>query len=307
MKIMFYSQHVLGVGHFFRSMEIAGALHRHEVLFVEGGDPVPGFTSPGHVKRLFLPPLMMDSEFRTMETRGGSLDEIRAYVERDATFRTVIVDEAHRFRNQNTEDYDDLLQTCRGKEVILLTATPFNNRPADLLSLLKLFLPPKKCPLVLDGNMEADFWDYNETFRMIGFVLKNMKTAEKYEEVCRMLKKLGIALTPEEGNFKKIKKELGTRSAEVARKMRGIIEPVTIRRNRLDLKGNPDYAREITTLSTVCPPAEQFYFLSEVPINLNIVHVLILNAVAFVVGMAMLVVPSMVVSHISPDRTLKFD
>ena len=52
---------------------------------------------------------------------------------------------------------------------------------------------------------------------------------------------------------------------------------------------------------------EQFYFLSEVPINLNIVHVLILNAVAFVVGMAMLVVPSMVVSHISPDRTLKFD
>lgn len=52
---------------------------------------------------------------------------------------------------------------------------------------------------------------------------------------------------------------------------------------------------------------EQFYFLSEVPINLNIVHVLILNAVAFVVGMAMLVVPSMVVSHISPDKTLKFD
>ena len=78
MKIMFYSQHVLGVGHFFRSMEIAGALHRHEVLFVEGGDPVPGFTSPGHVKRLFLPPLMMDSEFRTMETRGGSLDEIQS-------------------------------------------------------------------------------------------------------------------------------------------------------------------------------------------------------------------------------------
>jgi lipoprotein-releasing system permease protein len=52
---------------------------------------------------------------------------------------------------------------------------------------------------------------------------------------------------------------------------------------------------------------EQFYFLSEVPINLDIVHVLILNAVAFVVGMAMLVVPSMVVSRISPDKTLKFD
>ena len=193
----------------------------------------------------------------------GSLDQVREYVEHDGMFRMVIVDEAHRFRNQNTEDYDDLLQACRGKEVVLLTATPFNNRPADLLSLLKLFLPPKNCPLVLDGNMEADFREYNETFRMIGFVLKNMKSAEKYDEVCRALEKLRIALMPEEGNYKKIKKELGARSTDVAKKMRAIIEPVTIRRNRLDLKGNPDYAREITTLSTVRPPVEQFYFLTK--------------------------------------------
>jgi superfamily II DNA or RNA helicase/HKD family nuclease len=193
----------------------------------------------------------------------GSLEEVRAYVERDGMFRMVIVDEAHRFRNQNTEDYDDLLQICRGKEVVLLTATPFNNRPADLLSLLKLFLPPKNCPLVLDGNLEADFREYGETFKMIGFVLKNMKSAEKYEEVCRMLEKLRITLSPEEGNFKKIKKELGSRAAGLARCMRAVIEPVTIRRNRLDLRGNPDYAKEITTLSNVRPPAEQFYFLTK--------------------------------------------
>lgn len=193
----------------------------------------------------------------------GNLEDIRAYLERDCTFRSVIIDEAHRFRNQNTKDYDDLLQICRGKEVILLTATPFNNRPADLLSLLKLFLPPKNCPLVLDGDMETDFREYNETFRMIGFVLKNMRSAEKSEEVFRMLKKLGITLPLKEGNYKRIKKELGKRSADVALKMRAIIEPVTIRRNRLDLKGNLDYAKEITTLSNVQPPVEQFYFLSK--------------------------------------------
>jgi superfamily II DNA/RNA helicase/HKD family nuclease len=195
----------------------------------------------------------------------GSLDQIRAYVEQDPSFRSVIVDEAHRYRNQNTEDYDDLLQTCRGKEVILLTATPFNNRPADLLSLLKLFLPPRNSPLVLDGNMEADFKEYNEDFRLIGFVLKNMKTddPEKHDAVCRALERLGITLALEEGNYKKIKKALGEKSGEIARKMRGVIEPVTIRRNRLDLKGNPDYAREITTLSTVRPPVEQFYVLSK--------------------------------------------
>ncbi|MGE0077524.1 MAG: ABC transporter permease [Bacteroidales bacterium] len=52
---------------------------------------------------------------------------------------------------------------------------------------------------------------------------------------------------------------------------------------------------------------EEFYFLSSVPININIIHIIILNIVAFMVGMAMLVVPSMVVSRISPDKTLKFD
>lgn len=52
---------------------------------------------------------------------------------------------------------------------------------------------------------------------------------------------------------------------------------------------------------------EEYYFLSEVPINLKFIHILMLNAVAFLVGMGMLVLPSMVVSRISPDRTLKFD
>jgi predicted glycosyltransferase len=78
MKIMLYSQHVLGIGHFFRSMEIARALHRHEVMFVEGGDPLPGFTAPPHVQRFLLPPLMMDAEFKSMEVHEGNLDEIKA-------------------------------------------------------------------------------------------------------------------------------------------------------------------------------------------------------------------------------------
>jgi len=77
MKIMLYSQHVLGIGHFFRSMAIAGALNRHEVLFVEGGDPLPGFVPPRHVRRVFLPSLMMDSEFKTMETRESTPEEIK--------------------------------------------------------------------------------------------------------------------------------------------------------------------------------------------------------------------------------------
>lgn len=75
MRILLYSQHVLGIGHFFRSMEIARALHRHEVLFVEGGDPLPGYVSPSHVTRMGLPSLMMDAEFSAVHAGKGAGQE----------------------------------------------------------------------------------------------------------------------------------------------------------------------------------------------------------------------------------------
>ena len=49
------------------------------------------------------------------------------------------------------------------------------------------------------------------------------------------------------------------------------------------------------------------YYLSEVPINLTITNILLLNLGTFVVTITMLLVPSMVVSRISPDRTIKYD
>ena len=77
MKIMQYCQHVLGIGHFFRSMEIARALHRHEVVFVEGGEPLAGYLAPAHVRRAFPPPLMMDADFQLGETAEGEVEVIR--------------------------------------------------------------------------------------------------------------------------------------------------------------------------------------------------------------------------------------
>lgn len=78
MRIAIYCQHVLGIGHFFRAMEIARALEGHEVLFVEGGEPLEGFTPPHHVRRLFLPPITMDADFKAMETRDGDLETVKA-------------------------------------------------------------------------------------------------------------------------------------------------------------------------------------------------------------------------------------
>lgn len=52
---------------------------------------------------------------------------------------------------------------------------------------------------------------------------------------------------------------------------------------------------------------EASYYLSTVPIYLNAFHILMLNIGTFLVTIAMLVVPSMVISRISPEKTIKFD
>ena len=77
MKILFYCQHVLGIGHFFRSMEVARALNRHTVVFVLGGVPLSGFIPPRHVKVFSLPALMMDPQFQSLRVQEGSLEDIR--------------------------------------------------------------------------------------------------------------------------------------------------------------------------------------------------------------------------------------
>ncbi|MCX7823344.1 MAG: hypothetical protein N2260_07885 [Syntrophobacterales bacterium] len=77
MKVLLYCQHVLGIGHFFRSLEIAKALAPHQVLFVEGGQPLPSITLPSHVKRFLLPPLMMDEAFEGFNLEGEELLKVQ--------------------------------------------------------------------------------------------------------------------------------------------------------------------------------------------------------------------------------------
>jgi superfamily II DNA or RNA helicase len=52
----------------------------------------------------------------------------------------LIVDEAHRFREPGTLRYRALARLALRARVLLVTATPVHNRPADLLHLLRLFL-----------------------------------------------------------------------------------------------------------------------------------------------------------------------
>ena len=51
----------------------------------------------------------------------------------------LLVDEAHAFRNPRTRRYDAMARLAAGRRVVLLTATPLNNSPADLDPLIHLF------------------------------------------------------------------------------------------------------------------------------------------------------------------------
>ena len=74
---------------------------------------------------------------------SGNLEALAESIHNNnLNYEVVIVDEVHKFRNQDTAAYEALMDICRGKKVILLTATPFNNSPADIFSLLKLFIVP---------------------------------------------------------------------------------------------------------------------------------------------------------------------
>lgn len=66
-KIMFYCQHILGMGHLIRSMEIARGLSADfEVCFVNGGEIVQGFQPPEGVRIINLPAIKTDTEFREL-------------------------------------------------------------------------------------------------------------------------------------------------------------------------------------------------------------------------------------------------
>ena len=173
----------------------------------------------------------------------------------------VIIDEAHRFRNQDTQSYEYLKNICRGRIVVLLTATPFNNRPADILSLLKLFIVPKKSSITLENNLVDKFTEFKTAFDRLAYIKKyhNSTDPKKRQKAFTYY----LALFGEPFALPQALEKVRERSKYLAKQIRDVIEPVTIRRNRLDLLGNPYYKNEASNLSRVADPIEWFFELSK--------------------------------------------
>jgi predicted glycosyltransferase len=79
MKLLFYCQHVLGMGHFIRSAEIVRSLRDFDVTFLNGGVIVPGFDLPAAVEVVNLPAIQADEEFRDIHVADDEreLEEIQ--------------------------------------------------------------------------------------------------------------------------------------------------------------------------------------------------------------------------------------
>ena len=203
---------------------------------------------------------MHDFRLYDWEVRSsGDLENAAKYLqEHGDDIEVIIVDEAHRFRNEDTADYEWLSTICRNRMVILLTATPFNNTPQDIFTLLKLFIVPGKSKITLDENLEGRFAHYNADFRRLSYILRyyNHKDAEKRERAEKFYDQIFEAPLPI--NIQRVQLEARKLAAEI----RAVLEPVLIRRNRLDLKNDPVYSKEVTELSDVQDPKELFYALS---------------------------------------------
>jgi predicted glycosyltransferase len=74
-RLMFYCQHILGMGHLVRSMEIVrGLTQDFQVCFINGGEIIQGFEIPADVEVVNLPAIKTDSEFRTLQAVDSDLD-----------------------------------------------------------------------------------------------------------------------------------------------------------------------------------------------------------------------------------------
>jgi len=109
----------------------------------------------------------------------GKLDHIlRRGTEK---YTNIIIDEAHRFRTETNITYEKLAEICRGKRIVLVTATPYNNSPKDILSQIKLFQKARKSTIPNLPNLES-------FFNRLAKKLQNLDRQKDYTEYIKTVR-----------------------------------------------------------------------------------------------------------------------
>jgi SNF2 family DNA or RNA helicase len=156
----------------------------------------------------------------------------------------VLVDEAHRYRNHTSTMFGNLQRICKAprngeglvtgtkKKVILISATPLNNRPQDLYYQLLLFQDARRSTLPIT-NLQSFF----------GPIVR------EYREI----------MQEEKPSIERIRGLYGNIREK-------IISVITVRRTRRDLKNYPKYIDDLKAQGIEFPeiaaPKPKFYELN---------------------------------------------
>jgi superfamily II DNA/RNA helicase len=147
----------------------------------------------------------------------------------------ILVDESHKYRNHTSQMFQQLQLICKApravegdvvggrKKVVLISATPLNNRPTDIYHQLLLFQDARKSNLPVT-NLQAFF----------------APLIKKYRDVLAESKLTGH---PDISKLRDIYSLIRNK----------ILEPITVRRTRTDIKKYPEYLKDIEEQGIVFP------------------------------------------------------
>ena len=154
----------------------------------------------------------------------------------------VLVDEAHKFRNHTTGAFQQLQEICKmprvetgnipgyKKKVMLISATPMNNTPADIYYQILMFQDPRHCTIDGVPNLTAFFSPLVVEFR-------KFRKQENFDV----------------RQFKKLAERVRDR----------VIKPLTVRRTRTDIENIPRYNRDVNGFPKVADPIKKEYELND--------------------------------------------
>jgi superfamily II DNA or RNA helicase len=164
---------VVGLGKTYISAMLANQLDGRNLVIAPPG--LLNEDAPGSWPNVFF-------DFRVPGTRFVSIGKLDDLVSEDlGNYKNVFIDEAHRFRSEMNITYEKLAQICRGKRVILVSATPLNNSPKDILSQIKLFQKARKSTIPNVPNLESFFNSLEKK-------LTNLDRQQDYQEYIETVK-----------------------------------------------------------------------------------------------------------------------
>ena len=154
----------------------------------------------------------------------------------------ILVDEAHKFRSHTTSAFEQLQEICKmprieqgnipgyKKKVMLISATPMNNTPADIYNEIQLFQDPRRCTIDGVANLTAFFSPLIKEFQ-------------------QLRKDPNFDVT----QFKKLAEHVRDR----------VIKPLTVRRTRTDIESVARYNKDVNGFPKVERPNASSYELND--------------------------------------------